>query len=50
MIESAEACTGPAAEYRTWTTAFVTAPMAFSVKDNTLVFANRIGNISFKRS
>ena len=50
MLESAEACTGPAAEYRTWTTAFVTAPTAFSVEDNMLVFANRMGNISFKSS
>ena len=50
MIESADGCTGSAAEYRTWTTAFVTTPMTYSLENQSLVLTNDVGQIKFKSS
>lgn len=48
MIESADGCTGSAAEYRTWTTAFATTPMTYSLESQSLVLTNGVGQIKFK--
>lgn len=50
MIQSADGCTGSAAEYRTWTTAFVNSPMTYSLENQSLVLANGTGQIQFKGS
>jgi len=50
MIESADGCTGSAAEYRTWTTAFVKMPMTYTLENQVLVLTNDLGQIKFKTS
>ncbi|WP_427017069.1 hypothetical protein ACQCSX_20655 [Pseudarthrobacter sp. P1] len=50
MVQSADGCIGQAAEYRAWTTAFVKTPMAYSLDNQSLVLANDLGQIKFKRS
>ena len=50
MIQSADGCTGSAAEHRTWTTAFVTTPMTYSLENQSLVLTSDSGQIKFKRT
>lgn len=50
MIQSADGCTGSTAEYRTWTTTFVSTPMKYSLENQILVLTNDTGEIEFKTS
>jgi hypothetical protein len=50
MIRSADGCTGLAAEYRTWTTDFVSTPMTYSWENQSLVLTNDMGQIKLKGS
>ncbi len=50
VIQSADGCTGSAAEYRTWTTTFVSTPMMYSLENQSLVLTNDTGEIEFKTS
>lgn len=50
MIQSADGCIGSTAEYRTWTTTFVSTPMKYSLENWILVLTNDTGEIEFKTS
>jgi hypothetical protein len=50
MIESADGCIGPEAEYRAWTTGYLKKPLTFVWEKQLLVFTNDLGQISFERS
>ncbi|MFJ6418356.1 hypothetical protein [Paeniglutamicibacter sp. NPDC091659] len=50
MIQSADGCTGSAAEYRTWTIAFVRMRITYSMEKQSLVLSNVVGQINFKSS
>jgi hypothetical protein len=49
LVESADGCTGPAAEHRSWTTGYVKEPMVYQLDAKGLVLSNRLGQIRFTR-
>lgn len=50
MVESADGCSGPAAEQRAWTTAYFKTQLTYSLGKQSLVFTNDLGQIVFKRT
>ena len=50
MIQSADGCYGPEAEYRAWTTGYLKKPLTFVWEKQLLVLTNDLGQINFKSS
>lgn len=50
MIQSADGCSGPAGDQRTWTTDFLSQPLKYSLDQQVLVLTNNLGEITFAGS
>ena len=49
LVESADGCTGPASDQRSWTTAFFKEPLIYQLDDRMLTFTNGSGQMRFAR-
>lgn len=49
LAESADSCAGPAAEQRSWTTAYFKSPMIYRLNAEELVLTSQLGQIRFAR-
>lgn len=49
LVQSADACTGPEAEQRSWTTQYFQSPLIYQLDARELVFTNELGQIRLRR-
>jgi hypothetical protein len=49
LVESADGCTGPESDQRSWTTAYFREPLIYRLDPQTLTFTNGRGQIRFTR-
>lgn len=49
LAESADGCSGPATEQRSWARAYFREPMIYRLEPQVLVFTNRLGQIRFTK-